>query len=182
VKEPLFNSLLGLWLVLAVCQTAWADDGKNASEPFSAKYFSHKIALGSTPGESGTFALVIDDKYSAKSARLLIDLDNRFYALPLQISKNIGAFLGKFPTPQNTMKYKIQILLQSGEAFISGSYSVDKTCGEMLLDGLDGKISEDPDSEQLLRKIASLDKEISLLKKLSKELKLPDGQKSGGAG
>ncbi len=137
---------------------------------FSDKFFSHKIALGSAPGENGAFALVIDDQFKARKTRLLIDIDNRFYALPLLPSKSVGAFLGKFPTPESSLKYKIQIVLRSGEAFTSATYQVDQDCNEKLLLELDKKGGERVQNERVIRDIAALDSQIKLLKKFESEL------------
>ncbi len=138
--------------------------------PFSDKFFSHKIALGSAPGENGAFALVIDDQFTARKTRLLIDIDNRFYALPLLPSKSAGAFLGKFPTPESSMKYKIQIVLQSGEAFTSTTYQVDQDCNERLLLELDKKGGDSFQNKRVIKDIAALDSKINLLKKFESEL------------
>ena len=123
---------LVLRMVLAACCWLFFAEPLVQAQPASApkrfSAFSQSVRLNPFPPLPSQVSFAPRDFGQVERVRVLLQLDEVFYAVPLTVQESSQAYRGVFPTPRHSLSYQFQVFLRDGWSALTQRFVVEPKC------------------------------------------------------
>lgn len=167
--KVLFVTLMLAGIAPLLCAPARAESSSAPVIGVSSKAgpyrFKQKVVVNLYRGLPTHLGVTVLEGRPAK-IRAVMELDGRTVIFPLKEDEPTGAFTTFFPTPKQSVKYRLQFTDQEGKAVLSDFFGVDPQCSRLEAAETVQTADKFPEQRRMLEEALAVDRELDVLKYL----------------